>query len=281
MTVNVVRGSDTRASPDASPQPPHPPLHPSRLRSLVLDTESEVGYTRPVITRVTARPGVPSVFFVLALLLTLAAAGFLALALMDQRALRRWFAARQGRDPSEHEPSGAGYVAGRIAWLALAGMFAFGAFQTWGSAEYFSVSESEAREIVEDAVADLEAEPRLPTLVDGFESYVSDAVRDAAEDTGGVPSVSLNGEGVGKAAARSVGPGDDAGAAGAGGDGGGTGGVERYDVSLDDGAYRYCLVVTSTESDAGGMTVPGAVQGQTPTRVPAYDLAVKVEKGGC
>lgn len=197
-------------------------------------------------------------FFVVAVLCTLVSLGFLALGSMDQRALRGWFAARQGRDPAGNAPSAAGYAAGRVAWWVLAGLFAVGAYQTWSSATYFSLGEGEAQEIVDDAVADLESGPRLPTLADGFESYVSDAVREASKDTAALPRVSLDGEGAGEG-----------------------GGVERYDVSLGEGEYRYCLVVTSTESEEGGMTVPGAVQGQESTHFSAYDLAVEAENGGC
>lgn len=208
-------------------------------------------------------------FVAVAVLTTVTALGFLALGAMDQRTLRRWFAARQGRDPEAGEPSAAGYAAGRVAWLALAALFAFGAYQSWASVAYFGLGQDEAREIVDDAVSDLEAEPRLPTSTDGFETYVRDAVRDAAQDTGATTRVALDGEGVGTDAARKAGTAT------------AEGGVERYDVALDDGEYRYCLVVTSTRSEEGGMTAPGAFPGQEATHFPAYDFAVDARNGTC
>lgn len=198
-------------------------------------------------------------FFLVPALGALVTVFFTALAFMDQRALRRRLAARQGRDPAVNEPSAAGYAAGRVTWLVLAGLFAFGTFVTWDSAEFLSLGEDEAREVVDDAARSLEGDPLLLSPTYGsFKPYVDDAVRDAADGSGALPSVSLDGEGAGKG-----------------------GGVERYDVSLGDGEYHYCLVVTSTVSEDGGMTVPGAVQGQESTTFPEYDLATEVGKGSC
>lgn len=194
----------------------------------------------------------------LAVLVSLVALGFAVLAFVDQRALYRRLASRRHRDPAANEPSGAAYAFGRATWLVLAGLFAFGAFQVSDAADVTSLSGDEAREIVDRAATGLEAEPHLrPPTDDTFEEAVQGAVRDAARasDSAFLPSTTLAGSGA-------------------------QGGAERYEVSMDEGAYRFCLVVTPSESGEGGVSVPG-VGGEPGTTEPAYDLATKVRTGAC
>lgn len=197
-------------------------------------------------------------FFALSVLFALVALLFAVLVFVDQRALYWRLAAWRHRDPAANEPSDARYAFGRVGWAVLALLFAVGAVQTWDSGDVTSFSEGEARAIVDTAASRLEEEPHLRSpSTENFEYTVEDAVRTAAseDDTALQVTTSLaKGESSGE--------------------------VERYTVSMDGSEYRFCLSVTASESEEGGVSVPG-VDGQQGTTTPAYDLSSKVVKGGC
>ncbi|MET9498187.1 hypothetical protein [Streptomyces sp. NPDC006552] len=181
----------------------------------------------------------------LAWMLLAVAALFAVLGSVNQQWLRQRFSSDRGRATTA--PSG-WY---RFLFLLAAALAAYQGGKGLWSVDKTSWSTGELRDSVHSAASAMESEPRLRDAYDDYSSLIQQEVERAGEGMG--PYVDIKVEAVDEHA---------------------------YAVTATGAGSGLCMDVSATESDQGGMWVPGAGD-QPPTRVPAYQLTVHVAEGEC
>ncbi|MGW8378548.1 hypothetical protein [Streptomyces sp. ODS28] len=219
-------------------------------------------------------------FLFTAVLCAAVALFFVVLACRDQRELWWRVAARRYRNPEAVEPSDGALAGQRVSFLVLAALFGFGAFQLWGSADEFGLSDGEVQSIARDAARELSPDPldgaekKIPDQVsdDGFEEYVAGAVRSAARESGNRGDVNVT--------ASSSNPEKDP--YGSEKEKKGEKSVLHYAVS--GAGHSACITLTTVNAGEYGATapVPGddAPSDAGPTTY-EYKLSARASKGQC
>ncbi|MET7661050.1 hypothetical protein ABZT45_33955 [Streptomyces sp. NPDC005356] len=179
-----------------------------------------------------------------------AAVLFTALGIANQRWLQQRLAGRR-TGAGRGELTGTALAWRRGLFLLLAAVAAFQGVKGLRLADDTSWNADELDQAVRQATSSLEAEPHLDDPYDDYSSLIRSSILDAGKGLGPAPAVDV--EAVGKTS---------------------------YTVTADGAGDGFCMRISQTESDKGGLLVPGAGD-QPSTRVPVYDLKAQIAKGSC
>ncbi|WP_338697044.1 hypothetical protein V2W30_15490 [Streptomyces sp. Q6] len=188
---------------------------------------------------------------VMAVGLLIAAALFAVLGLVNQSWLQRHWPGRRSASSGRPEPTASASGWRRVLFLILAVTLAYQGVKGLRLADETSWSADELRRTVDQAASALEREPHISDPQDDYGSLVESEVMKAGEGSG--PLTALDVTSVDK---------------------------DSYAVTATGAGDGFCLRISESPSDEGGLIVPGAGD-QSPTHVPAYDLKTKVTSGRC